>query len=822
MEAMRRQDGEQPSLHGESLYDHLRTYAEIGMALSGEKDVSRLLEMIVYEARKITAADAGTLYMVSDDGSHLNFVILQNDTMKTRMGGTSGVPINLPPVPLAVDGAPNHANVSSHVALEGDIVNIRDVYTSEAFDFTGPRKYDEATGYRSKSMLVIPLRNHESEIIGVLQLLNAMDQSQDDGIGEFTDDRVMLVASLASQAAAALTKTQLIQDLKDLLYAFIKSIANAIEEKSPYTGGHINRVVDITMMIAREINEMDDGPFKDVFFTEDELEELKLSAWLHDIGKIITPEYVVDKASKLETIFDRVELVKLRFELIETALELEFQRRKDELRAAGAASAAAMSALADEHDAAIAEVREDRDFALSCNEPGEFMSDDRVERLKTVAAKTYSINGEERPYLTDDEVENLCIRKGTLTGRERGVIENHARMTGKMLGELPFPKKLSRVPEFASGHHEKMDGTGYPEGLSGEHLALQSRIMAVADIFEALTAKDRPYKKPMPLSQAVKILGFMRKDNHIDSNVHDLFLSSGLFRRYAESELNPDQFDDVVVNPTLTERRVLLAGTAGMEDMSALLGEWGARIEHVDDGEQALDMLRQAWHDGSPYTFAVLDADLPERGGFDVAKILSHVAGFPVWRLAVSAARHAPGNASLAVALGLAGYVTSPVEADDLRKLIFGVEHRSREARTAARARLCRVPEADKPERPALLVVEDAANARMLVSYYLKDMDVDMDFAENGRQGVLALRERRYSVVLTGTHLADMSGAAFIRTVRELEREAGVCETPFVGLVPHFVVGAGEECLQSGFNSYLTKPISKQELVGTLSEYLRA
>ncbi|NJB67858.1 response regulator RpfG family c-di-GMP phosphodiesterase [Desulfobaculum xiamenense] len=801
------------------MHDHLSTYAEIGMALSGESDVNRLLEMIVYEARKITGADAGTLYMVGDDGSRLDFVILQNETMNTRMGGTTGVSINLPPVPLYVDGEPNHANVSSHVAVTGDIVNIDDVYESEEFDFTGPRKYDAATGYRSKSMLVIPMRNHENEIMGVLQLLNATDPTSPDGIGGFTDDRVMLVASLASQAAAALTKTQLIQDLKDLFYAFIKSIANAIEEKSPYTGGHINRVVDITMMIAEEINRLDEGPFKDVFFTEDEMEELKLAAWLHDVGKIITPEYVVDKSSKLETIFDRVHMVKARLDLIAKVMEADFMRRMLDLYESGSPDLAALDALHTERDEALAKLADDSAFVLSCNEPGEFMSDERIERLKGIAARTFTVDGETQTYLTDDELKNLCIRKGTLTGEERGIIENHARMTGKMLGELPFPKKLSRVPEYASAHHEKMDGTGYPLGLSGDELALQSRIMAVADIFEALTAKDRPYKKPMPLSQAVKILGFMKKDKHVDPNVHDLFLSSGLFREYAEHELNPDQFDEVVVNPCLTERRVLIASTAPEEGVEDILTGWGAQIERVADAAQAEGLLREAFEKGEPFKLAILDADLPEGGGFAVAEALVKVPGFPAWSLAVVASGHVPGNASLAVGLGLAGYLVAPVEVEELRKLVQCMEERAKRAAVAVHAKMCRLDEDDGASR-RILVVDDSANSRMLVQYYLKGTPYEVEFAESGRRGVAAFGQTAYALVLMGSQLADMPGHAAIDAMRSMEREARLCATPFIALTPHYVADAGPESLRVGYNDFLAKPIAKQDLLAMVDRYM--
>jgi HD-GYP domain-containing protein (c-di-GMP phosphodiesterase class II) len=521
---------------------HIERLAEIGLALSGEKNVDKLLEMIVDEARQLTLADAGTLYIVDDSGRHLDFEILQNDTMNTRMGGTSGVEITLPPVPMyRQDGSPNYQNVSSYAALTNEIVNIDDVYVAEGFDFTGPRKYDQATGYRSKSMLVIPMQNHENDIIGVLQLLNAKDEETREVV-PFPREYVNLVASLASQAAVALTNARLIQDLKELLYSFIRSIASAIDAKSPYTKGHIDRVVELTMLIAGAVNGARSGPYGSVSLSEDELEELRLAAWMHDVGKITTPEYVVDKSTKLQTIFDRAELVRTRFALIEKSLEADHYRELARLARNGAPEEE-LKGVEKALGEAVGVLREECDFVLSCNSPGEFMDDDKASRLQRIAEKTYSCNGRRHPYLTDDEALNLSIRKGSLTDAERKIIEDHARMTLEMLSELPFPKRLSRVAEYAAGHHEKLDGSGYPRGLEAELLPLQSRILAVADVFEALTARDRPYKKPMKLSMAVKILGFMRKDGHIDGHILDLFLSSGAYKAYAEQHLDPSQTD---------------------------------------------------------------------------------------------------------------------------------------------------------------------------------------------------------------------------------------------------------------------------------------
>jgi HD-GYP domain-containing protein (c-di-GMP phosphodiesterase class II) len=521
--------------------ERIKKLIQVGLALSSEKDNKSLLEMIVTEARALTLADADTLYIVSEDGARLDFVILQNDTMGVRLGGRSGGTITLPPVQLYAGASENHANVSSHVALSGNVVNIPDVYEAEGFDFTGPRKYDAATGYRSRSMLVIPLRNHLNVIIGVLQLLNAKNELTGE-VQAFPDETVDLAASLASQAAVALTNAQLIRDLRNLFDSFIKSIATAIDEKSPYTGGHVTRVVALTMMIADAVNRACDGPFAAVGMDEDGLEELKLAAWLHDVGKITLPEHIIDKRTKLETVFDRQELVKARFELAEKCVEADMARRQLELVLAGAAP----EALAEASHAAIRAMdalKDDLNFVLSCNCPGEFMDDAKIARLREIAGKSFAYDGEQRPFLTENELMNLCVRKGSLNDGERRIVENHTRMTMRILSELPFPKRIAQVPAIAGAHHEKLDGTGYPDRLTADGISLQARIMAVADVFEALTAKDRPYKEPMKLSQAIKIMGFMKKDKHIDPDILDLFLGSGLHLEYARQYLAPEQID---------------------------------------------------------------------------------------------------------------------------------------------------------------------------------------------------------------------------------------------------------------------------------------
>ncbi len=531
--------------YAEGQIHHIKKLTEIGLALSGEKDINRLLEMIVDEARKLSHADAGTLYILDNEKKALRFEIIQNDSMNIRQGGVSGRDTEgMPDVPLYDgSGRPNHTNVSSYVALTGEQVNIADVYQASDFNFSGTRKYDVATGYRSQSMLVIPLRNHEDSIIGVLQLLNATDPETGEVI-PFLADSVDLVASLASQAAIAITNAQLIENLKNLFYAFIKSIATAIDDKSPFTGGHIARVVTLTMDIAEAINQNEVGRLKDIEFSADEMEELRLAAWMHDVGKITTPEYIVSKTNKLEGVFDRIELIETRFSLIRQTLEADFLRRKIDILQSEKTETEKTWEIKKTQDVLEQEktvLKTDLELLQTINTNKTLADEKTAPRVKEIAARTYTIDNRSYPYLSDHETACLSIIRGNLLPEERQIMEHHAEMTSKITNELPFPHRLAHVPQYASSHHEKLDGSGYPRGLSGDEIPIQARIIAIADVFEALTARDRPYKAPMNISQALKILGFMEKDGHIDPDIYALFMNEKIYQKYSEKELNPEQ-----------------------------------------------------------------------------------------------------------------------------------------------------------------------------------------------------------------------------------------------------------------------------------------
>ena len=502
--------------------------ADIGIALSGEHDQDKLLEMIMDEARRFTMADAGTLYMFKKDEKgeeKLFFEILQNETLGVRMGGTTGEKIELPPVEL------RKSNVSAYAAITGKSVNIPDVYESDLFDFTGPRKYDEQTGYRSKSMLVVPMRDHEDVNIGVLQLLNARDPKSG-AVIPFSKDFESLTMSLASQAAVAISNARLITGMEELIDSIVTVMATAIDERSPYTAGHIKRVAELGVALCEKINDQKTGVFSFINFNDDQLKEMRIAGWMHDIGKITTPVHIVDKATKLQTLFDRVEMLNTRFMTIETTERNVWLEKKLEMYKKGtpAKKIAEEEKMTEER---IGRIQDDLKFLVSANSGGEFMDDERMERVITIAQKTFSFNGTDKHYLTDDELQNLLIRKGTLLDSERKIMQDHAAITIRMLDKIPFTKKLKNVPRYAGGHHEAIDGSGYPKGLKGDEIPLEARILALVDFFEALTASDRPYKKAMPIDKVMMILKSEVEKKKLDKDLFELFEREGFHKLYA-------------------------------------------------------------------------------------------------------------------------------------------------------------------------------------------------------------------------------------------------------------------------------------------------
>ncbi len=573
---------------------------DIGIALSAEKDSNRLMEMILLEAKDIGGADGGTLYIRNRE-DELEFRIMRTDTLGIASGGTTGNEINLPAVAMiGADGKANLKNLASFVANTGGTVNLEDAYATTEFDLSGTKKFDESTGYKSISFLTVPLKNNTGRVIGVLQLLNSLDG--EGNVCAFSPETQPLIEALASQAAVSLENQNLLESQKNLLDSFIELMASAVDAKSPYTGGHCQRVPELTEMLTEAACQSKLPPFADFDLNEEEWYELHIGAWLHDCGKVTTPEFVVDKATKLETITDRIHEIRTRFEVIKRDRIIAY---KDKLLSGTEDNELLKAAL----DKELAQLDEDFAFIAECNLGGEFMEQESLDRLQQISdiewqrtlddrigvsfdeakrlaraepaelpateklladrpdhivdhdvpvhsadpdnAYGFKVDVPEHKY-NRGEVYNLSIARGTLTAEERFKINDHIVQTIVMLENLPFPKHLERVPEIAGGHHEKMDGTGYPKKIMGGEMSIPARIMAIADVFEALTAADRPYKKPKTLSESIKIMGFMVKDQHLDPELFQLFLSSGVYKEYAERFLEPTQTDAVDVGQYLS------------------------------------------------------------------------------------------------------------------------------------------------------------------------------------------------------------------------------------------------------------------------------
>ncbi|MBN1377963.1 MAG: GAF domain-containing protein [Gammaproteobacteria bacterium] len=518
---------------------------QIGIALSAEKDASSLLEMILHGAKELTNADGGTLYTVTAD-QRLKFDIIATDSLHLAMGGARGKAITFNPIPLYdKQGKPITNMVVTSAVHQRKVININDTYHAEAqgYDFSGTRKFDEQTGYHTHSLLTIPMTNHEDEIIGVLQLINAKD-ADTQKLRPFSTTDQQLAESLASQAAVALTNQRLISDLEILFKSFVQLIATAIDEKSPYTGSHCRRIPVLTMMLAEAVHRSREGSFADFQMTDADRFELETAAWLHDCGKVTSPEYVIDKSTKLETIFDRIELIDTRFEVLKRDTEIQYWQTLNKAK-----SRNEKESLLQQLEQQINELNSERDFLRKANIGGEFMSKNDRERVKKIGQRLWR-NPDQQivPILNAEEIYNLTIPKGTLTPEERTIINNHMVATIKMLESLPFPKHLARVPEYAGGHHERMDGGGYPKGLVRDEMSIPARIMAIADVFEALTARDRPYKRGKTLTECLKIMQQMVLENHLDADLFNEFVRSGVYMEYAKQYLQADQIDEVDEN----------------------------------------------------------------------------------------------------------------------------------------------------------------------------------------------------------------------------------------------------------------------------------
>jgi len=569
----------------------LQQFFAISKALSAEKDYKKLLEMILREACKVAHADGGAILVTNDDESALEVAVLEDASTGAHFGGTSGVAAPFAPVNLSLDqensGLPD---LDAETARSAKTVRIDDLGVGHGYDPSGACERFGWTVSAGKSLLNVSLTDQKGEIVGVLQLVNA--RSADGEIMAFDPEVVPSIEAISSDAAVALDLRRLLQAQKDLLDAIIHMVAGAIDAKSPYTHGHCQRVPEIAKDLARAAHEVNEGPFSDFQLTDDEWYELHIASWLHDCGKVTTPEYVVDKATRLETITNRLHEIRTRFEVLWRDAEIDYLKLMVEGSTDGAEAQ-------DRLESRLDQIRRDYQFIAECNSGETFMNDERIERVKIIGSQTWTRHLDDRIGLSHDELEraertpspelpaeeklladkvehlvyrdgpafgdnphgfsmdvpenlynhgevyNLCTERGTLTAEERFKINEHIVETINMLGQLPFPKELRRVPEWAGNHHEKLDGTGYPRRLGSDDLSVLARIMAVADIFEALTASDRPYKPPKKLSTSLRIMSSFRDNGHLCPDLFDLFLTSGVFREYGEKHLRPEQVDEV-------------------------------------------------------------------------------------------------------------------------------------------------------------------------------------------------------------------------------------------------------------------------------------
>ncbi len=511
---------------------------QIGKALSSERDRDTLLEHILLAAKEIANADGGTLYLLSAAGDVLEYVIVRTDSIHLAYGGTTGKkpPFSVVHLYHLETQEPDIRTQVVRAVVNKESINVKDAYSSKEFDFTRTKKFDLQYGFRTRSVITIPMINHRGEPIGCLQLINAKDPATGATI-TFSDEMVEIISSLASQAAVIVDKETLISEQKTLLESFIKMMASAIDAKSPYTGSHCVRVPVLTEMLAEAACNDTDGFFRNFTMSEEEKYELHIAGWLHDAGKIVTPVHIMDKATKLETIYDRIHLVIARLEILKRDARIRYLE--------AVASGGDPKTLSATYDAEIAALDADAEFLKTANIGGEFMADESIARLKALAERQLMVDGKTEPLLSENEVYNLSTRRGTITPEERQIMNDHMVHTVNMLESMPWPKHLQRVPEYATGHHEKMDGTGYPRGVLGGTMSVPARMMCIADVFEALTANDRPYKKAKKLSEAMAIIGQFKKTNHLDPNIVDFFVTSKTYRKFAEMFLPAEQIDEV-------------------------------------------------------------------------------------------------------------------------------------------------------------------------------------------------------------------------------------------------------------------------------------
>ena len=523
-------------LEQSSAFD-LRELSRVGAALSTERNLDTLLEMILSQALQLSASDAGSLYLMERDAagnpSTLRFKLSQN--------------ITLPEIPFTEFSIPiDHSSIAGHVAATGHPLMIGDVYLlPEQVTYRLNRSFDDKFGYRTKSMLVLPMRTHKDEIIGVLQLINRKRDADvqltsldvvDRQVLPFDQRSADLVAALAAQAAVAIENSRLYEDIERLFEGFVTAAVTAIEARDPTTSGHSFRVATLTTDLAEAVDHADEGPYKGVKFTREQIREIRYAGLLHDFGKVGVREQVLVKQKKLYG--HDLTILRHRFHSLLQQADLEYEReRAEHLLDHGETDYREVVARLD----LMRRERRDQlsrwlDSVVRANEPT-ILPEGSFEELEEIGRQTYiDFDGVERPLLGDDELRFLMINKGNLDPRERREIESHVTHTYRFLEQIPWTRELSGIPKIAFGHHEKLDGTGYPRGVSEQEIPVQTRMMTIADIYDALTATDRPYKRAVTAERALDILGFEAKDGHIDRDLLKTFVQAQIFSKISPSE----------------------------------------------------------------------------------------------------------------------------------------------------------------------------------------------------------------------------------------------------------------------------------------------
>lgn len=523
---------------------NLQHLIDICIRLSSDKDANILLEDILNVVMTIAKCDAGTIYKI-EDGNRLEFSTVINKTLDIYLGGSSGNDIDFPYIDLFSRGIENDSAVVAYAANTGNEINIPDVYDSQPYDMLAAKKMDKLTGYRTQSMLTIPLKDHTDDIIGVIQLINAQDENQQ--TIPFSDETAVLVRSFVSLGAIAMTNNSLVTEMQQLFLSFAKTIAKAIDMKSSHTGSHCKRVPILTIMLAEAISAANYGVLSDFELTPSDRNQLDIAGWLHDCGKIATPDYIIDKSTKLQSHFDRVHFIETKFEVLKRDIELKYNNQI--ITALQNKEDIVFSQFEYEKNRELKQVALDLALIRKVNVGGEFLSDEVINNITKIANKyTVKLDNEIQPIINANELENLCIRRGTLTQSEITVMKEHMTVTKSILDSLPFPKHLSNVAEFALGHHERIDGSGYPLGLTVDEMSIHARTMAVADIFEALSASDRPYKRAKPVSECLKIIGELVENNKLDADIFNVFVRERVYENYIYEFGKKEQLDEVDFN----------------------------------------------------------------------------------------------------------------------------------------------------------------------------------------------------------------------------------------------------------------------------------